>query len=540
MPNPRRDGITMRTLSAVALLGVMACETPAPIEEQPRCQTSVVRQWGASSPPDEVDLLLVIDDSASMSGEQAELGAEVARVLRSLPWLGQLDTSLHVAVVSSDLGAGGGGSLSEGCSYPLGRDGRMLRAHTGGDPGCAAVSEALPYLTVEAGDNLDDIADRVGCLVHTGAGGCGFEQPLEAALKALTPAASELRFQQERGGVIESDTAGHGSGANAGFLRESSLLVIAIITDEDDCSTADMDLFSPSGRDPQYPSSVMGPSADPAVQCAAHPSALHPVQRYVDGFLALRPGMEDFLVFVVVGGVDPELLSNHSEVTLINGFEYLETDYATLLAEPGMQEVVEPSGAALVPACTRAAPDEPDNPAMERAAAPPRRLIAVAEGLRNGAAASALISVCSAVDPEAGDHRLDLGRLEPLSGDLYVLRYEHFARGLPRPMARDANHLVQCRVTETLREGLRCEGVPGRTFVGVDEQREVCELAQLGVPPGERVQGATIDGAGWYYDDFNAWIDYSGEQGVQFTSSGEPRAGSKYYVECVEQVCEAE
>jgi len=540
MRNPRRHLNRTRARCAMALLGVMACDTPAVVEEQPRCQTSVVRQWTASSPPDEVDLLLVVDDSASMSGEQAELGAEVARVLRSLPWLGELDTSLHVGVVSSDLGAGGGGSLSEGCSYPLGRDGRMLRAHTGGDPRCAAVSEALPYVTVEVGDSVDDIAHRVGCLVHTGAEGCGFEQPLEAALKALTPAASTLRFQQERAGVIESDTGGHGSGANAGFLRESSLLVIAILTDEDDCSTADMDLFSPSGADPQYPSSVPGPRADPGVQCAAHPSALHPVQRYVDGFLALRPGMENYLVFVVVGGVDPALLSTHSEVSLINDAEYFQTDYAALLAEPGMQEVTDESGEALVPACTRPDPDDPGNPAMERTAAPPRRLIAVAEGLRNAAAASALISVCSAVDAEAGDHRLDLGRLGPLAGDLYTLHSALPARGLPRPLERDANHRVSCRVTETLREGLRCEDQPGRSFVGLDEQREVCELQQLGVPPEARVPGATIDGAGWYYEDFDPWMDYFGEQGVQFTTSGEPRAGSLLHVECVEQVCDAE
>ena len=41
-------------------------------------------------------------------------------------------------------------------------------------------------------------------------------------------------------------------------------------------------------------------------------SALHPVQRYVDGFRALRPGMEHYLVFVVVGGVDDALLRAHS------------------------------------------------------------------------------------------------------------------------------------------------------------------------------------------------------------------------------------
>jgi len=71
-----------------------------------------------------------------------------------------------------------------------------------------ATPGALAYVTVEAGDDVDTIADRVGCLIQTGARGCGFEQPLEAALKALTPAASELRFRQERGGVIESDTGG--------------------------------------------------------------------------------------------------------------------------------------------------------------------------------------------------------------------------------------------------------------------------------------------------------------------------------------------
>lgn len=538
MPNPHRHVVRMRTLCSVALLGAMACATPAPIEEQPRCQTSVVRSGSAVSRTLEMDVLLVIDDSASMSGEQAEVGPEVARVLRGLPWPTELDTSLHVGVVSSDLGAGGGGSLSEGCEYPLGRDGRMLRVHTGGDPSCAAVSEALPYVAAEAGDDLDDIAERVGCLVRTGAGGCGFEQPLEAALKALTPAASELRFRQERGGVIESDTGGHGSGANAGFLRESSLLLIVIITDEDDCSTADMDLFSPSGADPQYPSPITAPSADPGVQCAAHPTALHPVQRYVDGFLALRPGREDFVSFVVIGGVDPTLLAVHSDGTLENGFEYIHTDYDALLAEPGMQAVVDESGEALVPACTRPAPDDPDNAAVRREAAPPRRLIAVAEGLRDAGAGSELVSVCSAVDAEAGDHRLDLGRLDAWWNIRQAAHRGHPGYGLPRPMERDADQRVPCRVTETLREGLSCEGLPGRTFVGVSDQREVCELTQLGVPPDDRVPGASIDGAGWYYDDFDPSVDYREEQGVQFSTDGEPRSGSRVYLECVAQVCE--
>ena len=88
-------------------------------------------------------------------------------------------------------------------------------------------------------------------------------------------------------------------------------------------------------------------------------------------------------------------------------------------------------------------------------------------------------------------------------------------------------------------KSVSCVGIDIKVMAW-DEQREVCEITQLGVPPGERVQGATIAGAGWYYDDFNAWIDYYGEQAVQFTLSGTPRAGSRVYVECLEQVCEAE
>lgn len=535
MPRRLRYSLPVHGLLVAAALCAPSCDDPPPAEEPPPCRTSVVRWHVATSWVEEVDVLLVVDDSASMRGEQEEVGAEVARVLRSLSWLAQPDTSLHVAVVSSDLGAGGAGSLSEGCTYPLGRDGRMLRAPIGGDPACEGAPGSLPYVTAEGGDDSDILAERVGCLVRTGTAGCGFEQPLEAALKALTPAASELRFQQERGGVIESDTAGHGDGANAGFLRDQSQLVIVVITDEDDCSTADMDLFSPSGSNPQYPSSVLGPLADPALQCASHPAALHPVERYIDGFRALRPGMEDFMSLVVVGGVSTELLEAHSETTSIDGAEYVHTDYTALLAEPSVQAVVDESGTSLIPGCTRPAPEDPDNVASRLEAAPPRRLIAVAQGLRELGTDSEVISLCSAVDSSGGDHRLDLGRLD-LWWDLRRPTSDPYTGfGLPRPMERDANERVTCRMTETLREGLRCGDHPGRTFLALEGRQEVCLVEQLSIPLEERVPGATIAGAGWYYDDFTPFWNF--EASIQTTRQAAPRSGSRTYLECIEQAC---
>ena len=72
-----------------------------------------------------------------------------------------------------------------------------------------------------------------------GTEGCGFEQQLESMLKALTPSDSSIRF--------EMNTAGQGDRANAGFVRPDSLLAIIVVTDEDDGSTIDPQLYADPG-----------------------------------------------------------------------------------------------------------------------------------------------------------------------------------------------------------------------------------------------------------------------------------------------------
>ena len=50
----------------------------------------------------------------------------------------------------------------------------------------------------------------------------GFEQQLEATLKAVTPSTAATRFF--------GDTTGHADGANAGFRREGAVLAIVFHT----------------------------------------------------------------------------------------------------------------------------------------------------------------------------------------------------------------------------------------------------------------------------------------------------------------------
>ena len=65
-----------------------------------------------------------------------------------------------------------------------------------------------------------------------------FEQPLDSILKSL---ATSIRLC-----ASGMELWGHGDGANYGFLRQDSTLAIIMISDEDDCSTPNDELFDSS------------------------------------------------------------------------------------------------------------------------------------------------------------------------------------------------------------------------------------------------------------------------------------------------------
>lgn len=153
-----------------------------------------------------VDFLFVIDSSNSMATNQAEL-------IRSFPeFVTEIQTTLaevesyHVGVVSSD-------------AYPFNEPGctmvGSLVTQTGGVNSsaqvCAPYALGARYMTEQ-----DDLATTFACAAQVGTGGDNNEQMMAAATRAIAP-----------------DMNAPGA-CNEGFIRDDALLVLVLITDEDD------------------------------------------------------------------------------------------------------------------------------------------------------------------------------------------------------------------------------------------------------------------------------------------------------------------
>jgi MYXO-CTERM domain-containing protein len=170
--------------------------------------------------PEELDLLIVVDTSAGMADELAalapQLGALVEQLSAELTNYDDLAPSLHVGVVSADLGAGP--HALPGCV-------------AGGD-GAAFVAPFL-YRNVSGWGDVDQnfegsLAEAVADMVPTAADGCVVQQPLAAARRALDGTVTD----------------------NVGFLRPTAALAVLVITNQEDCSTGDASLFDPAAPGP--------------------------------------------------------------------------------------------------------------------------------------------------------------------------------------------------------------------------------------------------------------------------------------------------
>jgi hypothetical protein len=188
---------------------------------------------------------------------------------------------LHIGIVSTDMGTGG--YTVETCSNPMTGDNGVLQ-NQGRLGSCDETYSAAdcdraecPWLSHstehpdDGSDGSPPIWDDFGCIATLGTRGCGFEQPLEASLAALTV------------------QAGPGM-PNEGFLRDDSLLAIIYVTNEDDCSTGNAEMFNPTRDD----------LGSLNVRCALNPDQLYPISRYCDAFNELHPGR---VVVAAIAGV---------------------------------------------------------------------------------------------------------------------------------------------------------------------------------------------------------------------------------------------
>jgi hypothetical protein len=179
-----------------------------------------------------LDIVFMVDDSRSMAPLQDKMRARLPDfmdVLRALPG-GMPD--VHIAVVSSSLGAGIYGDVP-GCAPGAPGDdaGAFQRP-----PACAQLDAGAHFLSStvdpQTGTRVENftgtIDDAFGCMALLGDNGCGFEAPFKATEVALTRAQS------------------NNDPANAGFLRPDAYLAVVMLTNEDDCSvTPDSTLFDP-------------------------------------------------------------------------------------------------------------------------------------------------------------------------------------------------------------------------------------------------------------------------------------------------------
>ena len=183
----------------------------------------------------DIDILFVIDNSASTRDKQAIFAQNYPRFVAALDGFPSGRPNVHIGVVTSsiDLGVDGFGPQ---CHPASGENGALQNASRDPRFACAPPTADRFLVDVARPDGSrqtnyrGSLDDALSCISHVGDAGCGFEAPLEAMKRALDGSRPD----------------------NAGFLRPGAFLAVVILTDEDDCS-AKPDLFRQStdvvGRD---------------------------------------------------------------------------------------------------------------------------------------------------------------------------------------------------------------------------------------------------------------------------------------------------
>jgi hypothetical protein len=300
-----------------------------------------------------IDVLFVIDNSATMGDEQLNLSANFQLLVERLQDLrrsdgGRLNADVNIMVTTSDFGHPlctefhqPGYEPAQGSPVYTGCNARIA-AFSSPDPWNPvqipeACTSLCPVDIVPGGDPfihfdaehtnvpMADVSGALSCVAPQGINGCGYEAPLESMLQALRPEA--CWNAPHRSGCADDPDWGWVSN---GFLRRGSTLAVAIITDEADCSVrapegfawfthADMPdywLDNPATGSP-LPSSatcwLSGTECEDADGDGIYESCvvddanpvLHPTSRYTQFFDYLRAELDVRIVMLGVVGIPP-------------------------------------------------------------------------------------------------------------------------------------------------------------------------------------------------------------------------------------------
>lgn len=270
--------IAVTTLALAGTFSASACLSRPVSTIEPETKTSLVlsaRQAGV----DKIDLLFMIDNSASMADKQEILGEAVPDLITSLVRPSCLDddekptgeladpnaesgkecknghpefkpvTDLHIGIVSSSMGGMGGSGCADP-SRPHERDGARLlrRAPDGGEVSALGPANYLAWFPDVAANRgkagpegtpaIGDLAQLTKLTVDlvrgVGDDGCGFEAQLESVYHFLSDPRpySEVKVVDGKATLAGVDKTLLGQ--RAAFLRPDSLVAVVMLTDEDD------------------------------------------------------------------------------------------------------------------------------------------------------------------------------------------------------------------------------------------------------------------------------------------------------------------
>jgi hypothetical protein len=252
-------------------------------------------------PNPDLDVLFVVDNSASMTDQQVALAANFPRMMDVLAQLDGGLPNLHVGVITSDMGTSGSasavpapavGAIGAGGCTGHGDAGTLQHANAPGLTG-AFIEDVSDHAGGRLRNYTGELRDVFAQIAVVGDTGCGFEQHLAAMRASL------------------------GNPANAGFLRPDANLAVIIIADEDDCSVRDPAFFGPGTPDDPLTSfrcTRQGVTCDSAMDelgpksgCVPRtdPSQIDDVQPFVDALVALKGDPRKVMVAGIVGDPTP-------------------------------------------------------------------------------------------------------------------------------------------------------------------------------------------------------------------------------------------
>ncbi len=213
-----RNAVTTTSLLSLLGLGLLAGCPDRTISEVNPQQGRVEYKDIPVTVNRDIDILFVIDDSPSMLDKQTNLKNNFPNFINVLNTIEGGLPNVHLGVVSSDLGTKGADEATPGPGIGSGPgscsgNGKSGNLRTDALVSGAFISDSKNTDGTRTTNYMGSLASAFSAIASAGAAGCGFEQHLEAAKRAL-----------------------NNNPANAGFLRPNAFLALVFIQDEDDCS----------------------------------------------------------------------------------------------------------------------------------------------------------------------------------------------------------------------------------------------------------------------------------------------------------------